>query len=282
MRHAFANAVRRAAAAAFLCLLGPLPAPVMAQRPATAFDPYAGPMPLAVFVETEPQLLVAGSDMPRVAVYETGEVVFARVSGGSISYRRAVLDKTGMAELAGRTRAVLRRKDSRPLYDLLPGASGVSETRFYLREAGRENAIAVRGWDTNASTAIIPAELARLRDWFLGFDAPEATAWKPKYIEVMFWPNPEATDESIAWPPEWPSPQSSRAIARGQMISIYLDGSALPVLRDFLYTQKPKGAVLVGGRKMAVDFRFVFPSEPMWRNAFAARARAVVGGNALD
>lgn len=86
----------------------------------------------------------------------------------------------------------------------------------------------------------------------------------------MFWPNPDATDPSIDWPVEWPSLRSSRAVARGQLVSIYLDGQMLPALRDFLATQKPRGAVAIGGRKMAVDFRLAFPSEPLWRRAFAA------------
>ena len=32
---------------------------------ASAFDPYAGPKPLAVWIQTDPWLWVVGSDVPR-------------------------------------------------------------------------------------------------------------------------------------------------------------------------------------------------------------------------
>ena len=49
--------------------------------------------------------------------------------------------------------------------------------------------------------------------------------------------------------------------------SIFLDGSVLPELQKFLRTQKEKGAVEIAGKKWAVSFRSVFPSEPVWRKA---------------
>ena len=283
MRTSAARAMQPAAKAAIcLWLLMFSLAPCAAHSPAARFDPYVGPKPLAVFIETEPQLLVAGSDMPRVAVYENGDVVFARIAAGGLSYRRAQLDRPRLADLRSRLRTVAELKGLSARYDLQPGATGLPETRFYLRNAGRETAVAVQGWGEPPALAArakeagvrVPAALANLRDWFRALDIPDAQAWHPKYVEVMFWPNPEATDESIVWPPEWPSLRSPRAVTRGQLVSIYLDGSALPALRDFLATQRQKGAVLIGGRKMAVDFRYVFPSEPIWRKAFARWALA--------
>lgn len=294
MRTSAARAMPPAAKAAIcLWLLMFFLAPCAAHSPATRFDPYAGPRPLAVFIETEPQLLVAGSDMPRVAVYENGDIVFARISAGGMSYRRAQLDRRRLAELRSRLHAVTELKGLSARYDLQPGATGLPETRFYLRDAGRETAVAVHGWrdppapaaKTKEAVVRVPPALAKLRDWFRGVDIPDAQAWNPKYVEVMLWPNPEASDESIVWPPEWPSLRSTRAMTRGQMVSIYLDGSALPALRDFLATQRPKGAVLIGGRKMAVDFRYVFPSEPIWRKAFNAttpKAAMAPAGNQVQ
>ena len=267
-----ASAIARTAGSiACLCLLALSPSLAAAQQAATSFDPYAGAAPIAVMVEVEPDLLVAGSDMPRIAIYENGEVVFAQRTGNGLSYRRIMLDPSRMTELRARIRATLRTGDLRSVYEA-DGTARAGETRLFLRDAQRSIAVSLRQRSTAATVAspAVPAALRGLRDWLRDFDAVGAPVWQPKYIEVMLWPNPEAVDESIAWPPAWPSLRSPRAMARGQMVSIYLDGSALPALRDFLATQRPKGAVLIGGRKMAVDFRYVFPSEPTWRRAFAA------------
>src|SRR5947207_13395630 len=48
---------------------------------APAFDPYAGPKPLAVWIQTDPWLGVIGSDVPRAVLYEDGELVFIKVAG---------------------------------------------------------------------------------------------------------------------------------------------------------------------------------------------------------
>jgi hypothetical protein len=84
----------------------------------------------------------------------------------------------------------------------------------------------------------------------------------------MIWPYEYAPDVSITWPKNWPGLDSKRAIKRGDSYSIFLDGIMFPELQKFLKTRKEKGAVKIGDKKWAVSFRYVFPSEPMWRKAF--------------
>ncbi len=103
---------------------------------AAHFDPFQGPKPLAIFIQSDPWAMVIGSDTPRVAIYENGETIFAK----------KVNDR----------------------------------------------------------------------------------------------------------------------------LAIFLDGALLPKLREFLATRKPKSAVGIEGKKMAVSYRFTFPGEPAWRKAFAA------------
>lgn len=42
--------------------------------------PVAEPTPVLVFIQTDPWKMVIGSDTPRVAVYDTGEVIFVKHS----------------------------------------------------------------------------------------------------------------------------------------------------------------------------------------------------------
>jgi len=52
--------------------------------------PYAGPKPLAVWIQTDPWLWVIGSDVPRAVLCEDGELVFVKVSGRrNVSFLRS-------------------------------------------------------------------------------------------------------------------------------------------------------------------------------------------------
>jgi hypothetical protein len=56
---------------------------------------------------------------------------------------------------------------------------------------------------------------------------------------------------------------------RGDSYSVFLDGSLLADLKSFLATRNQKGAVVIAGRKMAVSYRYTFPSERVWFGAFS-------------
>ena len=98
-------------------------------------------------------------------------------------------------------------------------------------------------------------------------DYSDSQEWTPHYLEVMVWPYEYAPDTSIVWPKDWPGLNSKRSFKREDSYSIFLDGSVLPELQKFLRKEKEKGAVEIDGKKWAVSFRSVFPSEPVWRKA---------------
>jgi hypothetical protein len=84
----------------------------------------------------------------------------------------------------------------------------------------------------------------------------------------MIWAYDYAPDVSIHWPKDWPGIDSPSTLKRRDAYSIFLPGAEIPRLRDFLKTQKEKGAVEIGGKKWAVSVRNAFPSEPTWSKAF--------------
>ena len=42
------------------------------------FDPFKGPKPIVVLIQTNPWLSVIGSDIPIVAVYEDGQIIYQK------------------------------------------------------------------------------------------------------------------------------------------------------------------------------------------------------------
>jgi hypothetical protein len=253
------------------------------------FNPFEGPKPIITFIQSNPWANVIGADTPRVAIYENGEVIFVKEVEERHVYHRAQLDADALANVRQRLQPVIQLRDLKTLYNLAPNMTDQPTAMFYLRDGGREAAATVYGLSESGAPQLpftqlpgdarevqAPAELLELHEWLCEIDFPESEEWTPKYVEVMLWDYSYAPDPSIDWPREWPSLQSERAMRRGDSYSVFLDGDQLENVRAFLATRKPRGAVEVDQRKWAAAYRFAFPSESMWRNAFF-RVSEVVG-----
>jgi hypothetical protein len=245
----------------------------VAPRAAVKFDPFAGPKPIAVFTEINPWLMVIGSDTPRVAVYENGDVIFTKKIGDAYAYHYKKLAPPELSVLERRWQAMLTLTPPKDGYEI-SYATDQATAVFYLRQGDKTFATRVYGLDCRGTVPVAsnlkpdakpPAALYDVHRTLCVLDFSDSQPWVPKYIEVMFWDYSYAPNQSVAWPKTWAGFDSERAIKRGEAYSIFLDGTQLPALRSFLKTQREKGAVELAGKKWAVDFRYTFPSEPMWR-----------------
>lgn len=247
---------------------------------AAEFDPFDGPQPIAVLIQTDPWAMVIGADTPRVAVYEDGMVIFLRKSGKSANFHRKDLSASELSDFKKRLTPTLDLKDLNRSYSL-SDATDQPQALFYIRDAKRELTTSVYGLQavsTKPSTdtvlpsvrkpGAVPNELRELHKFLCTIEYSDSKEWTPRYLEVMVWPYEYAPDASITWPKDWPDLDSKRSFKRRGSYSIFLDGSALPELQKFLQTRKAKGAVKIGNKKWAVSFRYVIPSEPVWRRAF--------------
>jgi len=247
---------------------------------AAEFSPFEGPKPIAVLVQTDPWGMVMGADTPRVAVYEDGTVIFLKKSGRGAGYHRKDLSATELADFRNRLAPTAQLKDLKSFYNLRPHVTDQPEALFYFRDGDRELTTRVYGLKApgtklRAQTSfpekqkadVAPDELLELHKFLCLLDYSESQEWAPRYLEVMIWPYEYAPEASIIWPKDWPGLDSKRSFKSGDSHSIFLDGSVLPELRKFLAARKERGAVEIGGKKWAVSFRSVFPSEPVWRKA---------------
>jgi hypothetical protein len=252
---------------------------------AADFDPFQGPKPIAVFIQSDPWAMVIGSDTPRVAIYENGDVIFAKKVNDRFAYHHVTLDKNELAKVREQFKPVIALKALKPGYNIRPNVTDQPEAAFYFRDGEREVATSVYGlmaagtklpafteFPKGPEATVPPDELLKLHKWLCELDYPNSKEWTPKYVEVMLWDYSYAPEPSIQWPKDWPTLKSDRTIKRGDSYSIFLDGSLLAKLREFLATQKEKGAVEIEGKKMAASYRFTFPGERAWRKAFAESA----------
>jgi hypothetical protein len=242
-----------------------------------AFDPFAGPKPIAVFIEQNPWLMVIGSDTPRVTIYENGDVIFLKKLGDKYSMQIAKLPQSELAQLEQKWLPLFEVKLKRDYS--LSDATDQTSAQLYLRKGDETIAVEAYGLDCDgisyASTLdpaeTPPTEFYAVHKTLCNLDLPSSDTWVPNYVEVMLWDYDYAPDKSIHWPQNWPNFESERAIQRGDMWSIFLDGTEQPKLSTFLKTRPEKGAVEVGGKKWAASVRYTYPSEPVWRRALWAR-----------
>lgn len=241
---------------------------------AATFDPFVGPKPIAVLIDQDPWLMVIGSDTPRVAVYENGEVVFAKKVDSGHTYHTVNLAPAALAALEAEWLPLMNLKSLKRHYSLSDWTD--QRTAFvYLRRGDRTVVTSAYGLGcANVGRQQFdkppPKEVLESVRHLCALSFAQSQEWMPRYIEVMLWDYSYAPGPSTKWPADWPSLSSERARKRGDSYSIFLDGAQLPKLRAFLKAQQEKGAVELAGKKWAVGYRMTFPNEPMWRNAFSA------------
>jgi hypothetical protein len=189
---------------------------------AADFNPFEGPEPLVVFIEREVWAAVIGADTPRVAMYENGDVIFAKEVNGKFVYHQALLDSDGRADVRRHVDRLLAVNELRTSYSI-SRATDQPTAFFYVRAGDRELTTSVYGLAISDAglppgaelhsprEAAPPQGLLEFHRWLSQIDYPRSREWVPKYVEVMLWDYSYAPDRSIQWPSQWPSLDSERA-----------------------------------------------------------------------
>jgi len=242
----------------------------------------SGPQPLVVWIQTDPWAMVIGADTPRLAVYDDGtQICLETHDGAPPAYLAAKLSRAKLDEMRQHILGLGSFEGLKRQYDLTR-VTDQPTAKFFLNlsEQGpvttevyglMTRGIRLPAYTTSPTkdTADRPPDsILLLHKYVTGLRCEGGTTWTPTAIEVMLWPYEYAPDESIAWPRDWPGLTSPDAVRRGDSYSIYLAGTKLDDLRQLLRARKPKGALALGGKKWAVSYRYVFPSEPVWSRAF--------------
>lgn len=241
-----------------------------------AAQPLEGPRPIAVLLTTDPWLMVVGSDTPRFALYDDGQVIFVeQTSEGRYTHMAARLSPS---ELAG-VKAKLLAFTAHPVpkrINLRPGWTDQPESRFFLDVDGHKLVTSVYGLASVKDTSVsprgeqdgadaLPAAIKGLHQYLSEFHVASAKQWIPNQLEVMLWDYSYAPGASIKWRTDWPGLSHPTTRKRGDAYSIFLPGTQEQALVAFLATRNEKGAVEVARKKWAVSYRRVFPR---WRDAF--------------
>lgn len=249
---------------------------------ALEIDPFKGPKPIAVLMQTDPWLMVIGSDTPRLTIYEDGQVIYLKNEEDQPSqYLHAQLSDHKLDELKKKLLSFGNYAGIKREYNLAPNVFDLPETKIYLSINETKLMTVVYGLMLHGTKLpayssfpgeekpdYLPESIKNLHSYLSSLSFEASKEWIPGFVEVMIWPYEYAPEESIHWPKDWPGLDSPNTLKRRDAYSIFFPGAEMKQLEEFLMTCKPKGAVEIGGEKWAVSVRYTFPSEPIWREVF--------------
>jgi len=253
---------------------------------AQEFSPFEGPRPLAVMIESNPWLMVIGSDTPSFVLYENGQVIYRKTEADRQSrHMTKQLSQAQLIDLKAKLSAAAKPSPPKRHFDLAPQVTDQPETKFYVNMDGTSFVTTIYGLTSgrpvesrprtpggDGKGELLPQQLTDLHAFLSTLEYADATEWVPRYVEAMVWDYGYAPEESIHWPKDWSGLNSATSLKRGDAYSIFLPGSEYPKLRLFLSTRKEKGAVEIDGKKWIVSVRDTFPSEPVWVEALRKQA----------
>ena len=279
--------VKTANAVLLVLLLAACRTPVGELRgiPAPAADAWPAE-PLAVLIEHNPWAMVIGADTPRAEIFTDG--TFIRLDAGDPARApRLFVSQLTPAELARVGKAIRpsaafwRLKDQ---YNVAPNVTDQVTTELVVREGERAKQVYVYGyapeeWKPPAYTVLpggewnadaLPEEFDRICRLLVALKPTHEVPWLPRYVEVMIWPYEYSPDAPLVWPERWPGLTSPMAFPRGESWSLILPGSEFAALEAFVAGRGERQAILIDGKKWAIDYRPVMPGGS-WAKDIAAR-----------
>ena len=118
----------------------------------------------------------------------------------------------------------------------------------------------------------LPPQFEKARSVLVSLAPKKTERWVPDLIELMVWPY-ESAREKVPWPKDWPTIGDARtkkyrdSLSGDLGYSLYLSGSELSEVEA--YVKSLRGAVLLDGKKWSLNYRYTFPQEQVWNEAWA-------------
>ncbi|MDI1449268.1 hypothetical protein [Polyangium sp. 6x1] len=222
--------------------------------------------PLAVLRERNTWLLVLGSDVPTIVVYEDGLVVYHKIVGNKAE---ALTVNVG-AEAARKLVEELATADFMALPREMSVTTAEDQTTvgIALRQDSQWKYASVEGLGrdgkaTAAKTGEAPAVFVRAYQRLTSFDAPGATPWKPETIEIMLSDFSSARKPPLPWPAGIPAPPAGvkPPPGGGGVYHHVVPGRHEAATRAFIASLEQSQGVAMGGASASIDVRPLVPSD---------------------
>lgn len=215
--------------------------------------------PLIVLLETDPWLMVIGSDVPSFVLYEKGQIIYKVIKRRKAKLYEATLSKDELSKVI----TMFSISDSIYALDdreiVISNATDQPSNNLYLNIT-QEKMISLYGYLDEESRKYAPKVFLSVYDKIKAYRSDSAKEWLPKKIELMFGDYDHAP-KSRPWIIGFPDLNSSTTIKRDKdSYSVFIDKEQFEEFKAYYLKAKEKEAIEINGRKMAVYIRFPFPN----------------------
>jgi hypothetical protein len=218
--------------------------------------------PIIALIETNPWLMVSGSDVPTFALYENGQIIYKKIIDGKTKYFEVTNDKETTQKIIksfGVTDNLMKQQDyieaststDQPTNILILNFSPVRQLSVYGQLRDLKNEARLKA----------PKNFLAIYDKIIRFEDSKAAEWLPDTFEVMATKYSYAPEKSLKWNSKWNDIKSETTVKRNEdLYSIYLD---IKYYREFIELSKSvkeKQAVEINGEKYSLTYRLPFPN----------------------
>ena len=225
-------------------------------------EPYG--RPIVVLIETDPWLMVVGSDVPSFALYENGHIIYKKSvdTNQRDRYFEVKNDKEktqAIIKSLGITKGLLKQPD------YTEASSWTDQpTNILLLNFDTLRQIMVYGNLRNPKSEArnkTPKDFIAVYDNILKFTNDTAKEWLPDRIEILATNYSYSPEKPLKWNTEWGDLNSSTTVKRSDdLYSIYLDKKYFNDFVKLLQSLKQKQAVEINGKKYSLSYRLPFPN----------------------
>lgn len=214
---------------------------------------------LVVLMETDPWLMVIGSDVPTFALYENGQIIYKSIENKKVKFYEVILTQTELQKV------IQSFKITDELYKLnnIEASYWTDQpTNVLILNIKMKKVIRVYGRLKNDGEARgkTPTEFLEVYDNIKNYKNPKAKEWLPKQIEVMFWDYNYAQNKR-PWIEGFPDLKSPTTIKiNDELYSVLIDKRDFEKFRKYYSSMAANEAVEINGKKMAISYRLPFPN----------------------
>lgn len=218
--------------------------------------------PVIVLIETDPWLMVIGSDTPTFALYENGQIIYRKTIDNSYKYFEINYDSEKTQDLIysfGITGDLMSLSDYIDSSDRTDQPTNILILNFdILREINVYGNLRDKKSEARDKT---PKEYLMVYDNILKFEDKSAKEWIPEAIEVMATNYNHSPEKPLKWNSDWNDINSPTTIKRNDFLySIYLEKKYFDDFIKLLSKLKQKQAVEINGTKYSLTYRLPFPN----------------------
>lgn len=212
--------------------------------------------PVVVLYETDPWLMVMGSDVPSFALYQNGQIIYRKIVDNEYKYfeikndrekTQKIIKSFGITDnlVNGESYFKASTSTDQPDNILLLNFKDYKEIKVYgdlKNKETREKA---------------PKDFLMVYDNIQKFEDVNAKEWLPEQIEILATDYTHSPEIPVKWNNEWTKNSIDRG---GYLMSVYIDKKYFDDFKKLAKNLKEKQAVEINGKKYSLSYRLPFPN----------------------